>query len=110
MKKIHVPDSANLELEVYLNGLTYIFHYKYSTLSDRYYLDIYLDGSLIVAGLKLVTNVLLLEKYALDGFNHGDLAVVRLKNTSSVEPERDTLGFNKEFELIYFTNEELGRV
>ena len=82
MKKISVPDSANLELEVYLGGLTYIFHYKYSTLADRYYLDIYLDGVLLVAGLKLITNVLLLEKYALDDFDHGDIAVVKLKNTS----------------------------
>lgn len=109
MLKIQVPDSANSDISVSLGGKTYTFRYNFSTISQTYYLTILYNNTVIISSLKLIDNVLLLRKYALDDFEHGDLFVAKMKETSS-PVGRYNLGIDKAYELIYISNEEISEV
>lgn len=109
MLKIPVPDSANATIKVTLAGITYDFKFEYfepPTRQGSYYLTILLDGVIIIAGLKLLENVAILKKYDIPEFDHGQLIVLKLKDTSD-PVGRDNLGFGKPYELIYISNNEL---
>lgn len=106
--KINIPDSSNAVPKVSLGGITYDFHFYTNRIDGKYHLDIYLDGVLLQGSLKLLENVFILQKYVIPDFSHGDLFLAKLKDTSEL-PGRDNIGVGKPYELIYFTNEELGR-
>lgn len=103
---IPVPDYPNTQQTITLGGQTYDFLLQFNTRDSRWRLTIMLDEELVVAGIKLVENRRLLSRYILEDFNHGDLFCMRRKSTSD-PVGRNNLGIGKEYELLYFSNEEL---
>lgn len=103
---LNTPDSADTIIPTSLGGVLYDFHYKYNDTSSAWYLDLYLNNSLLIGGVKLVEDTSLLYKYNLAEFNHGQLTVVKFKKTD--EPcGRHNLGIGKDYSLVYISNEEL---
>ena len=103
---INVPDSANAEQEVSLGGINYNFKFSYNSRDQRYRLSIYLGTESLVDGLKLIENNSITGKYDLVNFDHGELFLVRIEDTSK-EASRDNIGFDKPYRLTYYTNDEL---
>lgn len=109
MLKIPVPDSANATTKVSLAGTTYDFKFEYFEppgVQGAYYLTILLNGVIIISGLKLLENVALLKKYDIPEFDHGELIVLKLKDTTD-PVGRNNIGFGKPYELIYISDNEL---
>ena len=103
---INVPDSANAEQGVSLSGINYNFKFAYNSRDQRFRLSIYLDTIPVIEGLKLIENNSTTGKYDLVDFDHGELFLVRIEDTSK-EASRDNVGFDKPYRLTYLTNEEL---
>ncbi len=101
--KINIPDLSESEIEVSLSGEKYTFRYHFSTVEQVYYLDIYYQETLVIAGLKLLDGVIITGKYDLPLFDNGFLLVAKLKETSE-KSGRDNIGIDKAYELIYITN------
>lgn len=104
--KINVPDSPSAIPTVALGGINYEFEFSYSDRTQRYSIDIRLGGNILISGLKVIEDTSLTSKYDLPLFDHGQLFIVKLKD--SFEPAgRDNFGIGKAYELLYYTNEEL---
>jgi hypothetical protein len=101
--KINIPDLAESETTVSLSGEKYVFRYHFSSLEQTYYLDIYYQDILVIAGLKLLAGVVITGKYDLPLFDNGFLLVAKLKETSE-KTNRNNIGIGKAYELIYITN------
>lgn len=110
MLTINIPDSPNVAQPVALGGVNYTFYFYYPTLQTEqgnyYHLDIYLGEELLISGIKLVEGIPLLDKYALDDFSHGELWVGKVTTTGE-EPSRNNIGFNKDYQLVYVSNDEV---
>lgn len=106
--KIPVPASSWSSQTITLGGKEYTFEYTYNTRDERWRLGIYYQGDAIITGLKIVENAPLLETYTLPDFDHGDIYCVRIKDDGE-NVSRNNLGYGKSYELIYVTNEELGK-
>ena len=109
MIKLNTPTSPDVVTPTALGGNLYQFHYQYNGSTPenkRWYLDIYLGKKLLIAGLKLIDGFPLLSKYSLVDFNHGELYVIKFKETDSVVG-RDNLGIGKEYSLVYISNDEI---
>ena len=51
-----------------VDGTPHEFEFNWNTREDRWYLNLYtLDGTLVMAGIKLVSNYLLTYRYTYDG-------------------------------------------
>jgi hypothetical protein len=61
---------------------------------------------LVIGGLKLLESTNPTGKYDLVGFEHGELALVRVEETSS-DAGRSNIGFEKAYRLVYLTNNEI---
>lgn len=99
--------SSNTRQDIVLAGITYTFKYKYNSRDKGIRLFIYLNGEPLILGLKLMPNQLLLTQYLLPNFAHGDLACIRVKGQPDTPLTLGTLGIGREYELMYFTNEEI---
>lgn len=69
-------------------------------------MDILFNDVLIKAGIVLTDGSWLLGKYALDIFDGADMRVFKIKDTDA-PVGRYNLGIDKDYELIYFTREEM---
>lgn len=98
-------------LRTRLDGADYTLEFRYSPRASRYYLNLYdVNEVLLVAGLKLVPNVPLLQYYRYrDGMPQGELIVAALGADGS-PPVLGELGLNLRCELTYFTATELAAV
>ena len=106
MLEIPVPEESFAEFQLLLAGIEYRFVYKFNTRDDRWYIDIFIDEDPVILGVKVMENQSLLDRYHLPDFDHGDLRCLRLG--SSLAPVgRDNLGIGKNYDLVYFSNEEL---
>lgn len=103
---IDVPEEAWSSSNVSLAGTTYSFRYSFNNRDERWRLSIYIGARAIITGVKIMENQLLLRNYGLDDFSHGDLACVRAKQ-SSFPVGFDNFGRDKEYELVYYSNEEI---
>jgi hypothetical protein len=104
--KINVPDSANAESFVSLGGFNYKLFFNFNSSDQRYRIDISLNDKPVITGLKVVEDTPLIRKYNLPDFDHGELYVLKLKDTD--EPVgRNNFGIDKAYELIYVANSEL---
>lgn len=108
---IDVPTSyPNVTQNITLSGVSYTFKYTYNSRDERLRLSIYRDEELVIAGLKIMENQLLLDNYILSGFPDGDLFCARIRGDSSIPATLGTIGLGREYELIYFTNEEIEEI
>ena len=105
--KINIPNTSWSEQSVSLGGIEYQFVFSFNGRDERWRLSILRQGTSVKAGVKLMENQLLLNRYTLTDFDHGDLFCVRLKK-DNLPVGRENLGFGKPYEIVYFTNEELG--
>ena len=101
-----VPDSAWSEQEITLGGNNYTFIYSYNSRDLRWRFDILLNGVMVISGVKVMENQLLLNRYILPSFSHGDIACIRYEDDGK-PVGRDNLGLDMPYQLVYFTNEEL---
>lgn len=108
MQRVQVPDSANKNINVSLGGKAYTFYYHYNTLLSQPYLDIYFNAEPVVLDLCLNEGAPLLQKYALEEFDHGELIVLKVRDTDA-KVDKGNIGFDKPYELFYISNSELGR-
>jgi len=103
---IPTPDYPSTKQNVTLAGRDYELTIRFNERDSRWRLSISLNGVVVISGIKLVENRRLLSRYILPDFNHGDLFCMRRKSTKD-PVGRKNLGIGKEYELIYFSNEEL---
>ena len=106
MLSIEIPDSSWCEQDVSLGGYKYVFTYSKNNRDGAVRLSISDDEGEIISGLKLVEEINVLSKYTLDRFDHGKLFLVRIRKGDEF-PTNGNIGVEKEFALLYLTNEEL---
>lgn len=107
--KIAIPDAAWSESSPSLGGITYDITFRFNDrdIEDPHWrMDIRRGSVDIRLGVKVVPYLLLLDRYTLDDFNHGDIICVRSKSDYS-PVGRDNFGIGKAYELIYLTNQEI---
>lgn len=105
--KINIPANSWSEQPVTLNGEVYRFVFSFNQRDERWRLDIFLGSEVVVRGVKILPHQWLVSNpYSPTNFQHGDLVCIRMKNDNS-PVGYDNLGFNKAYELVYYTNEEV---
>lgn len=106
---LSVPTGSSWTTQVTeLGNVSYTFVYsinpRYTT--RRMYLDIFLDETPVKTGIKLMSNITLLP-YLLTTFDHGQLFCIKLGAATDTSPTLGNIGLGLDYELIYYTNEEL---
>ncbi len=99
------PSSTWAEHRVSLAGKTYVFEFKFNSLQERWMVDIYLDGTPVILGQMIVEDFELFYGKPITNFDHGVLTTVRNFEGKS-KLGRDNFGIDKEFSLLYLSNEE----
>lgn len=108
MLRLNIPTVSYAKQEVSLGGFKYDFVYSYNEYDGRWRIDIYYNEELIVPGLAIMEDSSIIRfRYDVPEFSHGDLQCRKVLDTKE-SVGRNNLGIGKEYELIYFTNEELG--
>lgn len=107
MLKLPVPSAAWSSQNITLGGLDYTFIYSYNTRDERWRVSIYLNEDPVILGIKIMENQRLLNDYILSNFDHGDVICFRVKD-DGLPVGRNNLGIDKAYELVYFSNSELG--
>lgn len=84
-----------------LDGTDYLFEFRYNQREDCWYFDLSLtDGTLLVAGIKVVCNRPLLRKFVDTRLPPGTL--IALSNTTDASPPGlEELGEDRRVTLIY---------
>lgn len=112
--QLPVPEVSYSEINITLSGVNYYFIFRFNTRFKKYendsgtwVFDIYNNNKVpIIKGIAVVGQGLLLSPLNLDEFAHGDIFVFRANNTE-LAPTRSNVGIDKDYQLIYLTNEEL---
>lgn len=107
--KIPVPDASWGEVTVPLGGETYDITYRYverDPEDPHWRMDIYQGTTTVMVGIKLVADSPLIGIYALDDFRHGEILCQKMLSTNDT-PGRGNVGIGKEYELVYYSLEEL---
>ena len=99
------PESSYTENKVALGGVTYSFTYRYNTQTQRWSLDIRLNGKAVILGESLIEGSPLFYADSIPDFSHGVLTVIPTGDTKN-PCGLSNFGVDKEYELIYLTNEE----
>jgi hypothetical protein len=108
-QSIPVPEQSTAKYRVVLNGLSYIFVFRFNTRDKRWYFDLYSDEEILLkGGTKVMENQSLLLRYNIEGF-FGDI-ICEKSNKVEDTVGRSNLGIDKDYELIYYTQEELDSV
>jgi hypothetical protein len=103
---VPVPEISWSDIKLQLGGLEYTFTWSFNGRDLRWRFDLYLGEEPVITGVKIVESQSLLERYQLPEFDHGDLYCVRV-GASFDDVGRDNLGFGKNYQIVYLTNEEL---
>jgi hypothetical protein len=106
MLKVNVPPSPWSEQSITLAGIEYRFIFSFNERDQRWRLDIYVQDVPVIHGIKIMENQSFLYLYNLESFIHGDLSCIRMKKDNK-DVGFDNFGYNKAYELIYFTNDEI---
>jgi len=107
MLRIPVP-SPNTNQVVSLGGIAYNFKFDFNYFDNRWRISIYKGTDLVLLNLKVVEQRSLIRvKGTPVDFSHGDLQV-HLRKSNAEPCGLDNFGVDKDYELYYFTNEELG--
>jgi hypothetical protein len=96
-------------LRTRLDDSDFTLQFRYSDRASRYFLNIYdVNDVLLVAGLKLVPNVLLLKYYRhVPGMPPGEFLVTVLGSVDGSPPQLGEIGAGLRCELTYFTAAEM---
>lgn len=107
MISIDIPNTAYSEQTVVLNQRSFNIIAKYRLRSDRWNISI-TDGSgkLLISEARCISNSFITGRYVIPDLG-GELYVMKVYG-NKIQPTRSTFGTGKEFELQYYTNEELG--
>lgn len=102
----NVPNTPHTSYFTTIDNETFQFVFRWSTRASVWHLDVFTgDGDSLVKGAKLVPNIPLIRTTNVKA-PKGELTVVN--NTSNQDvPSKDNIGVNKDFELMYFTEEEM---
>lgn len=103
------PTQSFVENRPSLAGKTYVFIYRFNEVSGRWYLDIYLDNVSVILGVALVEGQPLFSGLSIPNFDHGILTLLRITNTKE-KIGRYNFGVDKDWVLVYLTNEEWNSV
>lgn len=112
--QLPVPAVSYKEVELSLSGITYNFVFRFNDRMIKYegdegtwIIDIFnSSGSPIVRGLAVVGQGFLIDRLILPEFSNGDILCFRAKKTDKA-PTRNNLGIDKDYWLVYMTNEEI---
>jgi len=105
MIKIPAPQGAFSSSKVALAGVSYDFTFRYNSYAKIWQLDIHLNKTPVILGESLVPLSPLFYGEEIKGFNHGGLVLV--SNVETAEPcGLNNLGIDRDYTLIYITNEE----
>lgn len=108
MERIQIPTTPYSDQHISLGGQTYQFIYSYNEFDGRWRIDIYQNQQPVMMNLMIIENQSLIRaRYSPPLFDHGDLQCIRFTDDGR-EATFDNVGIDKPYELIYFTNEELG--
>lgn len=102
------PRTTNESISVTIKQRNYEFYFTCNTRNNvtRWYVDISLEGSVFVSGIKILENQFLFLDFIPVEFNHGNIACVRVTDTT--DPcNLNNFGFDKDYALVYYTNAEL---
>lgn len=89
-----------------LDGVSYLLEFRYNTRESCYYLQISQpDGTVLVQGIKLVTNFRLLRRRIDTRLPPGDIVAVAYDG-SPAPAALGELGIGQRVELVYLTAEE----
>lgn len=103
---IVVPDADWSTQVVTLGDSVFVIELKYKARNKRWYMTLRdTDNNILLAEKKCVPTELLTGLYDIEGL-YGDIYVERVYGNSAY-PSRDNFGIGKEFELRYFTEEEI---
>lgn len=104
---VPVPSKSYSEVEVTLEGITYLFTYRFNSRAGRWKLDISLvDGTVVVNGLSLLEGTFPTAHLNLEDFNEGLIGVIRITESTEVAG-RSNLGIGKDFVLAFSSYEEI---
>lgn len=107
MEIIKTPSQASSSYKVSLEGQSYKLYQRFNTRTQSWYLDVYnSDNSPLVLGRKLLPEVPIIVRN-LDLMPKGNLTVVQNKSSLATSITRDNLGEGKDYELNYYTLEDL---
>lgn len=103
---IMVPDNDWSSQVVTLGGTTFTVELKYKERIERWYLSLYdSDNNALLTEKKLVDGQCITGLWDIEGM-FGGIFCERAFGTD-VYPTRDTLGLNKAFNLVYYTQDEM---
>lgn len=88
-----------------LAGKTYTFTYRFNSIAERWFLDIYLDDEEVITGQMIIEGSILFYGNPIKNFEHGKIVPVRNRETTN-PIGRNNLGIGKEYSLYYLSNEE----
>ncbi len=108
---IRVEDNPYQEQLITLNGNSLFLTITYNTRDSRWYLDLEdRNGKTVVSGVKVIPNLSLTGKYVnVNTIIGGDIYCMDLKRSSS-DITRSNFGNNKQFQLWYYSNEEIKEI
>lgn len=104
---IDIPNTAYAEQSVVLNQQNFTIITKYRLRSERWSVTLLsAAGELLLAEAKCISDTFLTGRYIIPSLG-GELYVAKIYGDEE-QPTRDNFGAGKEFELHYYTNDELG--
>ena len=106
MIQLPVSTNGNSDFDVTLEGETYTLQYRYNSRNSRLYMNIVKDGVVLKAGLRLIEGNMPGETMPVEEAPAGLFIVAQLKDTESIVT-LGNLGINREYTLIYFSEDEL---
>ncbi len=103
---ILVPDTDWSSQVITLGGTTFVLELKYKERTQRWYMSLFSsDGVKLLSEKKIVDGQTMTGLYDLPGM-YGGIFCERAYGLE-VYPTRQTLGIGKEFNLVYYTQEEM---
>ena len=106
MLKIPVP-TPNTNQIVSLGGVAYKLKFDFNSFDESWRISIYKSSELVLLNIKVTGAKSLVRASSTPvGFAHGDLQVHQVNITDAL-CGKSNFGIGKDYELYYFSNEEL---
>lgn len=100
MQQIPVTTNGNSSVEVTLDGSVFEIYTYLNSRNNRLYLDILVDGSAIVSGIRLIENNTPIAIYSFDGLPPGLVLMAQLNSISETATLGNT-GIDLDYSLTY---------